>query len=278
MEYIEQNKLLINTKTDYLQEQVSIIQSMLSYALNLPQRDIKISFPELNNFYFVNNVFKSSWAIYIINEKLPKLLFTGNFIIQGEKYGDRSLRSPFGAKALSPLTSIANTFSTEASFFKQIWALDLNLLNEDENRLRLSVKEYQEFLKLLNFVRARWLLHLSEEGSYDFVIGEFSEPSDSVFFIDLEQVDSMATKVKTYFKPISQKALDLFKTLSTSTEFEGRFLNLQPGMWLRDDVLIELEKYYSDKFFNGEKLEPILESEEQIFNNPFRVQALKPTY
>ena len=282
MDQIEQNQVLINSSIDYLEEQIHLIKSMLAYALNISLDEIKVSFPTLKNFYFVNNVYKSSWAIYTHKDKLPRLLYSGNFLIQGGQYSQRSLKSPFGAKALSPLTSIANTFSYEASHFKQNWALDLNLFEEDSNKLKFSVKEYQEFLKLLNDLRALWSLHLSEEGNFDFVIIEFSEPSDPIFFIDLENIDSLAAKIKTYFKPISQNALNLLQKLSFNTEFEGKFVSLQPGTWLKDDVLIEMEKFHSEKFYDGEKLQIELEEDEKEKNNtsynPFKVQALKPTY
>lgn len=278
MDQLEQNQFLSNAKVDYLEEQINLLKSMLAYALDVPVDDIKVSFPSLNNFYFVNNVYKSSWAIYTHKDKFPTLLYTGNFLIQGGQYNGRSPKSPFGAKALSPLTSIANTFSTEASFFKQNWALDLNLFEEEGEKLKFTVNEYKEFLKLLNNIRAQWMLHLSEEGNFDFVICEFSEPSDPLFFTDLENIDSLATKIKIYFKPISRKAISLFQNLSLNTEFEGKFFSLQPGSWLRDDVLIELEKFYSEKFFDGEKVQIELEATEYNVNNPFKIQALRPTY
>ncbi|MBI3589927.1 MAG: hypothetical protein HY094_00940 [Candidatus Melainabacteria bacterium] len=272
----EKNQALLDSSIDYLDEQVSVLRSMLSYGLNLPLEQIKISFPTLKNFYIVNGIHKSSWAIYINHEKLPKLLYTGNFLIQGGQFGKRSQRSPFGAQALSQLTSVANTFSCEASFFKQNWTHDLNLFGEDSEKLKFSVKEYQEFLKILNIVRAKWLLHLSEEGNFDFVIIEFSEPSDPLFFVDLENLDSSATRIRIHFKPITQNALNLFQSLSTGTEFEGKFVSLQPGTWLRDDVLIEMEKFYADRFFNGEQVKIQFENTEYNFSNPFKVQALKP--
>lgn len=278
MDQLEQNQFLSNAKVDYLEEQISLLKSMIAYALDVPVDDIKVSFPSLNNFYFVNNVYKSSWAIYIHKDKLPKLLYTGNFLIQGGQYNERSPKSPFGAKALSPLTSVANTFSVEASTFKQNWALDLNLFEEEGEKLKFTVNEYKEFLKLLNHIRAQWLLHLSEEGNFDFVICEFSEPSDSLFFTDLENIDSLATKIKIYFKPISRKAISLFQNLSSNTEFEGKFFSLQPGSWLRDDVLIELEKFYSEKFFPDEKIQFDAEPQDISITNPFRIQALRPTY
>jgi hypothetical protein len=61
-----------------------------------------------------------------------------------------------------------------------------------------------------------------------------------------------------------------------NTEFEGKFYNLQPGTWLRDDVLIELEKFYSEKFFNGQKVIFQLDAQDPGFTNPFKVQILKP--
>lgn len=274
MSELEQNQILYNSTIDYLEEQISILRAQLSYALSIPEDEIKVSFPTLKNFYFVNGVYKSSWAIYTHKDKLPKLLFTGNFLIQGAHYGNRSFKSPFGIKGLEPLTSVANTFSVEASFFKQNWALDLNLFEENNEKLRFSVKEYQDFLKLLNNIRALWLLHLSEEGNFDFVISEFSEPTDPLFFMDLENFDSSATKIKTYFKPISEKALSLFQELSVNTEFEGKFFNLQPGTWLRDDVLIEMEKFYSEKFFDKQEFQ----TQSTSYSGPFKIQALKPTY
>lgn len=277
MDQLDKNQIT-NTSIDYLEEQIITLKSMLSYALNLPIEDIKVSFPTLQNFYFVNNVYKSSWAIYINKDKLPKLLYTGNFLIQGEKYGKRSSRSPFGVKALSPLSSIANTFSSEASFFKQNWTNDLNLSDEESEKLNFSVNEYKEFLKILNIIRAKWLLHLSEEGNFDFVIIEFSEPADPIFFADLENCNSLATKIKTYFKPISQNTLNLFKELSADTEFEGKFLNLQPGTWIRDDVLIELEKFHSDRFFASDEVKIEHQNNDYAFNNPFKVEILKPSY
>ncbi|MBI2996022.1 MAG: hypothetical protein HYY52_04885 [Candidatus Melainabacteria bacterium] len=261
-----------------LEEQAAILINMLSYGLEVPGDEIKISFPTLKNFYFVNNVYKSSWAIYTHKDKLPKLFYTGNFLIQGGQYGSRSSRSPFGAKALTSLASVANTFSYDASVFKQNWTLDLNLFEENNEKLKFSVKEYQEFLKVLNIVRAKWLLHLGEEGNFDFAICEFSEPTDPLFFMDLESIDSSATKTKTYFKQISQNSLNLFQKLSSSTEFEGRFYNLQPGMWLRDDVLIEMERFYPNKFFEDEKVKIQFEESDYNYSNPFRVQALKPSY
>ena len=45
----------------------------------IQQKDIEL-------ILFINNIYKSSWAIYIRNEELPKLLYTGNFLIQGGKY------------------------------------------------------------------------------------------------------------------------------------------------------------------------------------------------
>ncbi len=275
MDQIEHNQLFENSSINYLEEQINLLKSMLSNALNIPFDDVKVSFPTLENFYFVNKIYKSSWAIYTHKDKLPKLLFTGNFIIQGGPYTKRSSKSPFGAEALSSLTSIANTFSIDASYFKQNWTYDLNLLDDDELKLKFSVKDYQYFLKVLNTVRAKWLLHLSEEGNFDFVIVEFSEPSDPIFFIDLENFDSNATKVKTYFKPISQGTLNQFQSLSANTEFEGKFFNLQPGTWLRDDVLIELEKFYSEKFFDGKEPELLEETYDYNLSNPFKVQALR---
>lgn len=278
MDNVEQNQIFHNDSITYLNEQIEILKSMLSYALNLPVSEIKISFPSLDNFYYLNKVYKSSWAIYIHKDKLPQLLYTGNFLIQGGSYTQRSNKSPFGAKAFESLVSIANTFSQEASTFKQNWTMDLNLFEEDGNKLAFTVKEYQDFLKLLNTVRGRWLLHLSEEANCDFVISEFSEPSDSVFFIDLENIDSSATKIKTYFKLVSENALNLFRTLSGETEFEGRFYNLQPGMWTKDDVLLEMEKLYSNKF-HGDNKDIIIRSAQMYdINNPFKIQALKPSY
>ncbi len=277
-EHNDRNQLLLNNTsfTKHFDFQINQIKSLLSYGLNLSDEEINISFPSLNNFYYINNAYKSSWAIYVLVDSTPQLLFTGNFLIQGGKFGNRSVRSPFGAKALSPLTSIASTFSTKASYFKQNWTSDLALIDGNSQLLRFSMKEYKEFLKLLNIMRAQWLLYLSEEGSIDFVISEFSEPSDALFFMDLEEFDSQATKIKTYFKPISQKALTLFQKLSENTEFEGKFFNLQPGTWLRDDVLIELEKFYSEIFFGDDKID--MQSNDASnadcgFINPFKMQA-----
>lgn len=281
MDQLNKNEIIFESSSSYLDEQTNVLKSMLAYALDLSTDDIKISFPTINNFYNINNLCKSSWAIYLDNtkgDKLPKLLFTGNILIQGPNFTKRSSRSPFGVNALSNLTSIANTFSYEASYYKQNWTLDLNLFEEDTDKLKFSVKEYQEFLKLLNTLRAKSLLHLSEEGNYDFVICEFSEPSDPLFFVDLEDLDSLATKVKSYFKPISENALNTFLTLSTDTEFEGKFVNLQPGTWLRDDVLIELEKYYAQKFASDIKIQLQSKGSETDFVNPFKVQPLHPSY
>ena len=277
MENEDKNQLLFNASVGYLDEHINQIQEMLAYGLNLPVQEIKISFPSLKNFYSTNNLVKSSWAIYIQDGKMPKLLYTGNFLIQGGNFSLRSNKSPFGADALSSLTSIANTFSYEASFFKQNWTCDLNLFDDNSDKLKFSVKEYQEFLKILNILKTKWLLHVSEEGNFDLVIIEFSEPSDQLFFVDLENIDSLATRIKTYFKPISQKALSRFRSLSLNTEFEGKFYNLQPGTWLRDDVLIEIEKYYYEKFFNGQKIVMQIETQDPGFTNPFKVQVLRPT-
>ena len=279
MGQLEQNEISQASSVGYLEEQINLLRKMLSYALDIKESEIKISFPSLKNFYFLNNIYKSSWAIYIHDEKLPKLLYTGNFLIQGGDYAKRSNRSTFGINVLSSLTSIANTFSIEASMFKQNWTLDLGLFQDCTDKLKFSVVEYKEFLKLLNRIRAQWLLHLSEEGNFDFVIIEFSEPSDPVFFIDIENVDSLATKVRTYFKPISEYSLNLFQELTHGTEFEGRFFNLQPGVWLRDDVIIEIENFCDEKSLeekrNGLSVEII---EPSVYSSPFKIQAFKPTY
>ena len=259
---------------EYLGEQFAQIKSMLSSALNMPAESIKVSFPSLQNFYLTNNVYKSSWAIYTNTNQEPKLLFTGNFIIQGGQYAKRSQKSPFGMDVLSPLISIANTYSADASVYKQNWTMDLALLeDEEENKLKFTVSEYKEFLKLLNQVRAHWLLHLSEEGNYDFVIIEFSEPSDQVFFVDLDNVDSLAIKIKTYFKPISPNSLNAFKQLALNTEFEGRFCNLQPGAWLKDDVIIEMGSFHKQEH-DSNNAQFILGSAEPNFNNPFKIQTV----
>ena len=275
MGQLEQNETSASS-VGYLEEQISLLKSMLSYALEIKESDVKISFPTLKNFYFTNNIYKSSWAIYIHNEKLPKLLYTGNFLIQGGNYAKRSSRSPFGIDVISPLTSIANTFSIEASLFKQNWTLDLDLFQDSSDKLKFSVKEYKDFLKLLNTVRAQWLLHLSEEGNFDFVIIEFSEPSDPLFFVDLESVDSLATKIRTYFKPISENSLTLFQKLSVGTEFEGKFFNLQPGAWLRDDVILEVGNFYAERILDEKKNKVFNDVPELIYNNPFKTQAFKP--
>lgn len=278
-EYNKELKELQESSVDYLHDQAEHIKSMLSYGLDLPPEEIKINFPKLNNFYYSNKVYKSSWAIYIHRNKMPKLLYTGNFLIQGGPFTKRSNKSPFGAKALNSLISVANTFSYDASYFKQNWTLDLNLFEEGAGKLNFTVKDYQEFLRQLNIFRGMWLLHLSEEGSYDFVISEFSEPSDPVFFIDLDNFDSSATKVKTYFKLISEEAFNLFKNLSSGTEFEGKFHNLQPGMWIKDDVIIEMENLFEERFFGEQKPDIINNPQAEIeFKNPFRIQALRPSY
>lgn len=278
MQQIKKNQLLFDTSTGYLEEQITTLKSILSYGLGLSFEEIKVSFPSLDNFYVAGGIYKSSWALYTHTNKLPDLFYTGNFLIQGGPFVPRASRSPFGMEALSSLTSIANTFSHGASRFKQNWTNDLNLLfEENSKKLNLSVKEYQEFLEILNVVRAKWLLHLSEEGNYDFVVIEFSEPSDPLFFIDLENIDSLATKVKTYFKPISQKALNLLQSLTKNTEFEGRFANLQPGAWLRDDVLIEIENFYSEKISNKDSNAYLKIDEAEYFNNPFKIQSFRPT-
>src|SRR3989338_4900576 len=274
----EQNNTLLDS-TNYLDDQIASIKSRLLYALNISYDEIHVSFPTLKNFYYINNVYKSSWAIYIHNEKLPKLLFTGNFLIQGSQYGPRSTKSPFGSKDLAVLTSVANTFSTQASVFKQNWTMDLNLFDDEneQNKLNFTVKEYQEFLTLLNNLRAQWSLHLSEEGAFDFVIVEFSEPSDSVLFIDTEKMDSIGTKIKTYFKPFTPIAVSMFQTLSRKTEFEGKFFNIQPGNWIKDDVLIEIE----NTLLNKSDTNILATNKEQIdssYANPFKVQALRPTF
>ena len=274
----DKNQILNNESIGYLDEQIDLLKERLSLALNIPIEDVKVSFPTLQNFYLVNNIYKSSWAVYVKDGNIPQLLFTGNFLIQGGKYSPRASKSPFGVKALSSLISIANTFSYDASIFKQNWTLDLNIFEEDSKKLRMTVLEYKNFLNLLNSIRAKWLLHLSEEGNFDFVITEFSEPLDALFFMDLENFDSLATKIKTYFKPISQNALDLFQELATNTEFEGKFYNLQPGTWLKDDVLIELEKFHSEKFYNGENVKLQIENIDYGFTNPFKIQIMKPSY
>lgn len=275
MEQMDKSELTYSTQPSYLDDQIHLLKSMLSYGLSITENEIKVSFPSLQNFYTVNNICKSSWAIHIQKDKLPNLLYTGNFLIQGGQFSARSARSPFGVNALVSLTSIANTFSFSASYFKQNWTYDLNLFEDEPNKLRFTVKEYQEFLKVLNNLRAKWLLHLSEEGNFDFVIIELSEPQDQLFFIDIENVDSLATKIKTYFKPVSQKSLNLFSRITSNTELEGKFLNLQPGIWLRDDVLIEMEKFHTEKFFEGEKINIDIDEQEITFNNPFKIQQLR---
>lgn len=278
MGQLEKNEINQASSIGYLEEQISYLRSMLSYALDINETEVKINFPTLKNFYFVNNIYKSSWAIYTHREKLPKLLYTGNFLIQGGNYAKRSTRSPFGIDALSSLTSVANTFSFEASLFKQNWTLDLDLFQDSADKLKFSVKEYKDFLQLLNRIRAQWLLHLSEEGNFDFVIIEFSEPSDPVYFVDLGSIDSLATKVRTYFKPISEHSLNLFQKLALGTEFEGKFFNLQPDAWLRDDVIIEIGNFYTEKIFEEKDSKLFNEVIDQSYNNPFKMQAFKPIY
>ena len=272
------NQVVNNSLNEYLHEQISELQAMLSQAIRIPEVDLSINFPTLKNFYVINNVYKSSWAIYISDKNNPKLLYSGNFLIQGGNYPKRSLKSPFGANALSSLSSIAHTFSQEASIFKQNWTLDLNLFEEDSTKLLFSVKEYQEFLKLLNLCRMQWLLHLSEEGNFDMVITEISSPSDPLFFMNLENFDSGAANIETYFKPISEKALTLFQKLSSGTEFEGKFYNLQPGTWVKDDVLIEIEKLYPEKFFIDKSITLESQSGENAFTSPFKVQTLRASF
>ncbi|OGI07359.1 MAG: hypothetical protein A3I68_04885 [Candidatus Melainabacteria bacterium RIFCSPLOWO2_02_FULL_35_15] len=278
MGQLEKNEINQASSVGYLEEQISYLRSMLSYALDINEAEIKINFPTLKNFYFVNNIYKSSWAIYTHREKFPRLLYTGNFLIQGGNYAKRSTRSPFGIDALSSLTSVANTFSFEASLFKQNWTLDLDLFQDSADKLKFSVKEYKDFLQLLNRIRAQWLLHLSEEGNFDFVIIEFSEPSDPVYFVDLGSIDSLATKVRTYFKPISEHSLNLFQKLALGTEFEGKFFNLQPDAWLRDDVIIEIGNFYTEKIFEEKDNKLFNEVIDQSYNNPFKMQAFKPIY
>ena len=253
--------------SSYLGEQIYLIRSILAVSLDLNLEDVKINFPMLKNFHSVNNVYKSSWAIH--SNELQKLFFAGNFLAQGGEYSKRSIRSPFGSEVLSSLTSLANTFSYSSSICKQNWALDLNIYGKEEHKLNLSVNEYKEFLRLLNMLRAQWLLHLSEEGKFDFVICEFSEPSDPLYFIDLESIDSNASKIKTYFKLVSEDALKKFRQLSTDTEFEGRFLNLQPGAWLREDILVELLSFNNQ--YNV-KIEP-----NDDYTGPFKMGLLRPT-
>ena len=86
--------------------------------------------------------------------------------------------------------------------------------------------------------------------------------------------------IKTYFKPISNKALDIFRMLSIGTEYEGKILNLQPGVWLRDSVLIELEKFYSERFFQGDTINLSLFEENSLDTtfNPFKDQSMKTAY
>lgn len=278
MGQLEKNEINQSSSIGYLEEQISYLRSMLSYALDINETEIKINFPTLKNFYFVNNIYKSSWAIYTHREKFPRLLYTGNFLIQGGNYAKRSTRSPFGIDALSSLTSVANTFSFEASLFKQNWTLDLDLFQDSADKLKFSVKEYKDFLQLLNRIRAQWLLHLSEEGNFDFVIIEFSEPSDPVYFVDLGSIDSLATKVRTYFKPISEHSLNLFQKLALGTEFEGKFFNLQPDAWLRDDVIVEIGNFYTEKIFEEKDSKLFNEVIDQSYNNPFKMQAFKPIY
>ncbi len=278
MGQLEKNEITESSSIGYLEEQISYLRSMLSYALDIKETEVKIKFPSLKNFYFINNIYKSSWAIYIQDEKLPKLLYTGNFLIQGGNYAKRSTRSPFGRDSLLSLTSIANTFSFEASLFKQNWTLDLDLFQDSADKLKFSVKEYKDFLQLLNRIRAQWLLHLSEEGNFDFVIIEFSEPSDPVYFMDLESIDSSAIKVRTYFKPISENSLNLFQKLALGTEFEGKVFNLQPDAWLRDDVIIEIGNSYTEKSSEEKSNKLFNETADQGYNNPFKIQVFKPSY
>ncbi len=234
---------------EYLRDEILKLREYLASASSISIDHIHVSFPLLSQFYLVNNIHKSSWAIFTKNDDhTPNLLYTGNFLIQGNSYGDRSSRSPFGSKSLSSLTSLACTYSSQASNFKMNWTLDLDIFQNDNSKLKLTRNDYQNFLSYLNNIRAHWLLHLAEESNIDFAIVEFSEPSDPLFFLDLDNIDSTATKIKTYFKPVSQAAINVFRELSLGTEFEGRFLNFQPGTWIRDDVLIEMEKFNAPSF------------------------------
>ncbi len=199
MEPYKENNISSDQSGSYMTSQVEELKTLLSGALDVPKDSIRINFPLLSNFYLINSLHKSSWGIYYVKDESPQLLYTGNYLIQGADYSPRSSKSPFGVSSLSNITSIANTFSYEASLFKQNWALDLNLFEEDNKKLRFTVEEYKYFLKLLNQVRASWLLHLCEEGKFDFVICEYSAPSDHSFFIQLDSIDSVATKIKSYF-------------------------------------------------------------------------------
>lgn len=266
---MEANKenLITEEPSTYLVDEINELKNILSIGLNISADDIKVSFPTLKNFYSINNVFKSSWAIYSIEDKLPKLYFTGNFLIQGGAYPDRSKRSPYGIDELRCLSSIANTFSVQASIFKQNWTMDLNIIDESEKKLNFTVKEYQDFLNLLNSIRAKWLLHLCEEGNFDFAICEFSESADPMLFLDMENLHTGATKIKTYFKPVSNNAIEVFKSLSSKSEYEGKFFNIQPGTWVKEDVLIEMEKLSSNKFFLNSSV--FIEEEKENILTPF---------
>ena len=151
MEQIKKNQILFDTSTDYLEEQITTLKSILSYGLDLSFEEIKVSFPSLDNFYVAGGVYKSSWALYTHTNKLPELFYTGNFLIQGGPFVPRAPRSPFGMEALSSLTSIANTFSHGASRFKQNWTNDLNLLFEKSfNKiLTFLIKKLQFFDQIL---------------------------------------------------------------------------------------------------------------------------------
>ena len=121
-------------------------------------------------------------------------------------------------------------------------------------------------------------MYQDEEGNFDFVIIEFSEPSDPVYFVDLGSIDSLATKVRTYFKPISEHSLNLFQKLALGTEFEGKFFNLQPDAWLRDDVIIEIGNFYTEKIFEEKDNKLFNEVIDQSYNNLFKMQAFTPIY
>lgn len=279
MDSFEQENVIdtvISSNKGHLEESFNHLKLNLATALDLNLEDIRISFPTLKNFYSVNNIYKSSWAIYLDDVDIPKLLFSGNFLIQGKDYSKRSRKSPFGADAFLDLSSLANTYSYDASIFKQNWTMDLNLTQTETSKINFTVKEYKEFLKILNRLRALWLLHLCEEARIDFVICEFSEPSDQIYFADLEKIESGATKIKSYFKLVSENAMDLFKNLAVGTEFEGKFYSLQPGTWINEDVLIELQNLYPEKFYESSKNVKLSASNNlkdiATIDNPFKVE------
>ena len=74
MGQLEQNELSTTSSISYLEEEITLLREMLSYALGVNQSEIKFSFPTLKNFYFTNNIYKLAYFINLL-QRLRSLSF-----------------------------------------------------------------------------------------------------------------------------------------------------------------------------------------------------------